>query len=75
MPKYRVYRGKPATANTQAWQEARTYIEESARDAVKQDTEHHAALDSTCGGFFAATKPAPIIAVYEMVMVPESEWK
>lgn len=73
MKKFRVVRASTHGSRTFAF--GTTYDAETARDAVKRDIREVSSRDSTMGGLIAPVTPAPIVRVYELTLVPESEWK
>jgi hypothetical protein len=75
MKKFRVYRGE-ATPSGKKWACGLTYTAPDAKTAVRMDeAATREAFGNTYGGLIAPSKPAPIVTVYELVPVPESEWR
>ena len=74
MKKFRIVRGGDSGGKT--WGIGATYKAPDAKTAVAMELADHRKHDPTFGGMVA---PSPdhtrIIAVYEMITVPESEWK
>ena len=73
MKKFRVVRA--STHGTRTFSFGTTYDAETARDAVRRDNQAVNSRDSTMGGLLHPITPAPVVRVYELTLVPESEWK
>lgn len=75
MAKFRVVRG--GIDNGRKWGIGSTYEADNAKAAVAKDEEETRKAFGCPGplGVFAGTKPAPIVAVFELVPVPESDWR
>ena len=49
---------------------------ETLKEALKkEDIENKIACGDTCGGMFSPVKQLPVSGVYEMILVPEADWK
>jgi len=72
MNKYRVIRGTKKDGKLYGF--GYNYTAATPADAVKQDNAYQTGQDHTMGGLIAPVKLSPVIAVYALTLVPESEW-
>lgn len=74
MKKFRVVRGEPNPHTGKMFAMGWNYDAESAREAVAKDTHDLESANAT-PVLLRPGKPSPVIAVYELTLIPESDWR
>ena len=75
MKRFRIVRGGDSGGKT--WGIGSNYSAATPKEAVAMELADHKKIDPTFGGLMAVS-PGPktrILSVYELVTVPESDWK